>query len=85
VLKLGGIAESLRVLEAEIASDRCLLDTTDVGFEDEPTLEAALFVWKDCSAEFSDCLIGARNRRLGCRSTATFDERAATLPSFIAA
>jgi predicted nucleic-acid-binding protein len=62
-----------------------LLDTTDVGFEDEPTLEAALFVWKHCSAEFSDCLIGARNRRLGCRSTATFDERAATIPLFIAA
>jgi predicted nucleic-acid-binding protein len=60
-----------------------LLETTDLDFEDEPTLEATLFVWKDSPAEFSDCLIGARNLRLGCRATATFDERAAKLPDFV--
>lgn len=62
-----------------------LLDTTDVRFEDEPTIEEALFTWKDAAADFADCLIGAKNRRLGCRATATFDVKAAKLPGFVAA
>jgi predicted nucleic-acid-binding protein len=62
-----------------------LLDATDVGFEDEPAVEEALFVWKDTPADFADCLIGARNRRLGCRATATFDAKAARLPGFVSA
>ena len=62
-----------------------LLDSTDVQFEDEPAVEQAIFVWKDCAADFADCLIGARNRRLGCRATATFYVKASRLPGFIAA
>ena len=62
-----------------------LLDAADVQFEDEPAVEEALFVWKDTAADFADCLIGARNRRLGCRATATFDAKASRLPGFIAA
>lgn len=61
-----------------------LLDASDVRFEDEPAVEEALFIWKDASADFADCLIGAKNRRLGCRATATFDVRASKLPGFIA-
>lgn len=63
----------------------CLLDATDVQFEDEPAIEEALFVWKDATADFADCLIGAQNRRLGCRATASFDVKACKLPWFIAA
>jgi predicted nucleic-acid-binding protein len=62
-----------------------LLDANDVRFEDEPAVEEALFIWKDSAADFADCLIGAKNRRLGCRATATFDMRASKLPGFIAA
>jgi len=62
-----------------------LLDAMDVQFEDEPTVEEALFLWKEATADFADCLIGARNRRLGCRTTATFDAKAAKLPGFVAA
>jgi predicted nucleic-acid-binding protein len=62
-----------------------LLDASDVQFEDEAAIEEALFVWKESTADFSDCLIGAKNRRLGCRATATFDVKAAKLPGFIAA
>lgn len=62
-----------------------LLDANDVRFEDEPAIEEALFVWKDTTADFADCLIGTKNRRLGCRATATFDTKAAKLPGFIAA
>ena len=62
-----------------------LLNATDVQFEDEPAIEEALFIWKDSIADFADCLIGAKNRRLGCRTTATFDAKAARLPGFVAA
>ena len=62
-----------------------LLEASDVQCEDEPTIEEALFTWKDTSADFADCLIGAKNRRLGCRATATFDVRAAKLAGFVAA
>lgn len=60
-----------------------LLDANDVQFEDEPTIEEAIFIWKESTADFADCLIGAKNRRLGCRATATFDLKASKLPSFI--
>jgi predicted nucleic-acid-binding protein len=62
-----------------------LLDATDVRFEDESAIEEALFIWKDATADFAACLIGAQNRRLGCRATATFDVKASKLPGFIAA
>ena len=48
-------------------------------------VEKSLFIWKDTTADFADCLIGAKNRRLGCRATATFDVKAARLPGFITA
>jgi predicted nucleic-acid-binding protein len=68
-----------------IAAISGLLDATDVQFEDEPAIEEALFVWKDNAADFADCLIGAQNRRLGCRVTVTFDAKASKLPGFITA
>jgi predicted nucleic-acid-binding protein len=62
-----------------------LLDSTEVELEAEPTIEEALYLWKDSAADFADCLIGAHHRRLGCRATATFDVRAVKLPGFAAA
>jgi predicted nucleic-acid-binding protein len=60
-----------------------LLDTVDLTFEDEPSIEHALYSWKDSAADFADCLIEARYRRLGCRATATFDGRALKLAGFV--
>jgi len=60
-----------------------LLDAADLAVEDEPSVESAMYFWKDSTADFADCLIGARNRRLGCRATATFDLKALKLPGFI--
>ena len=62
-----------------------LLDSAEIQFEDEPAIEEALFYWKDNAADFADCLIGAKNRRLGCRATATFDVKASKLPGFMVA
>ena len=61
-----------------------LLDTTEIQFEAESAIEESLKHWKDSTADFADCLIGAHNRRLGCRATATFDAKAARLPAFLA-
>jgi predicted nucleic-acid-binding protein len=60
-----------------------LLDTAGLSFEDEPSVERGLYSWKDASADFADCLIEARNRRLGCHATATFDGKAMKLDGFI--
>ena len=59
-----------------------LLDATEIQFEDEAAIEESLKCWADGVADFADCLIGAHNRRLGCRTTATFDQKAARLPTF---
>jgi predicted nucleic-acid-binding protein len=64
--------------ETLLAVFRALLESRELSFEDEPALEEALFRWKDSACEFSDCLITAHNRRLGCRETATIDGKATT-------
>ena len=61
-----------------------LLDTRDIQLEDEQSVEEAIYQWKEANADFADCLIAARHRRLGCSATATFDARAAKLPGFVA-
>jgi predicted nucleic-acid-binding protein len=61
-----------------------LLDATEVQLEDEPAIEETLFIWKDSAADFANYLIGAHNRRLGCRATATFDQNAVKLAAFVA-
>jgi predicted nucleic-acid-binding protein len=62
-----------------------LLESVELSFEDESSLEQALFVWKDSNVQFADCLIGARNAALTCRGTASFDAKALRLPGFISA
>ena len=62
-----------------------LLASAELRFEDEHSIEVALFAWKDSPADFADCLIGARHRALGCRATASFDVKATKLAGFIAA
>jgi predicted nucleic-acid-binding protein len=59
---------------------RAALETRELTFEDEPAVEEALFHWQESRSGFSDCLIMTHNRRLGCRSTVTFDADAARLP-----
>jgi len=61
-----------------------LLDAAGLAFEDEASVEEALYCWKDSAADFADCLINARNLRLGCRATATFDAKVLKLRGMIA-
>jgi predicted nucleic-acid-binding protein len=53
--------------------------------EGDPSVEQALFIWKDSAAESGDCLIGMLQLEPGCQATASFDQRAIKLPGFIAA
>jgi predicted nucleic-acid-binding protein len=68
-----------------VAALSALLEARELQFEDEPSVEEAIFIWKDSSAEFADCLINAHHRALGCRATATFDAKALKLAGFVAA
>ncbi|QKE40375.1 MAG: type II toxin-antitoxin system VapC family toxin [Ferrovum myxofaciens] len=60
-----------------------LLDAMDIQFEEESVIEETLFTWRESQADFADCFIVAKNRRSGCRATATFDAKASRLPGFI--
>jgi predicted nucleic-acid-binding protein len=71
------------VKEDIVTAFSALLDTADLALEDEPSIENAVYSWKNSAADFADCLIEARNRRLGCRATATYDGRALKVPGFI--
>ena len=76
----------LVLLETEwVLRSRYELVKSDIvaAFEDEPSVELAVYSWKDSAADFADCLIGARNRRLGCRATATFDAKALKPAGFV--
>lgn len=62
-----------------------LLDTTVFAFERRAQLEEAVHLFEHSRAEFSDCLIVARNKAAGCRTTLTFDSDCARLPDATAA
>ena len=77
--------KAVAIARAEtVAALSALLDAIELEFEDEPSVEEAVFTWKDSGAEFADCLIDARHRALGCRATAAFDARASKLSGFVA-
>ena len=71
--------------KAEIAAAMsALLESREVQFEDESSVEEAVCVWQDSSADFADCLINAHHRACGCQATATFDTKALRLVGFVA-
>jgi predicted nucleic-acid-binding protein len=67
-----------------LAAFAALLGSSELAFEDEPSIEHAIYSWRKSMADFADCLLDARHRRLGCRATATFDAKALKLPGFVA-
>ena len=86
------LLESERVLRSRyelpkseiVTAFSAMLGTADLTFEDEQSVEHATYIWKESSADFADCLIDARNLRLGCNAMATFDSRALKLAGFVA-
>ncbi len=59
---------------------RSLLDETAFAFEDRDAVELAVTMFEDSACGFSDCLVAAKQARLGCAFTATFDRRMRRLP-----
>lgn len=76
------IVETLWVLKARYGIDKpglagvieLLLSVKTFVFEHRATLEQATTAFRNGQAGFADCLIVARNRRLGCQHTVTFDK-----------
>lgn len=54
------------------------LDSDNLVLEDENVIELALDEMERSEEEFADIFIAFKNRELGCRTTMTFDKRAAT-------
>lgn len=65
---------------AQSLAVRSLLQETAFVFEDREAVELALAMFERGACGFTDCLIAARNSRLGCEFTATFDRRMRRLP-----
>lgn len=57
-----------------LAALQSLLDTAMFAFEHRATVQQAMQSFAAGKAGFADCLILARNRRLGCTATLTFDK-----------
>jgi predicted nucleic-acid-binding protein len=59
-----------------------VLETVDFLVEDKDSALEALREYKRGGLDYSDCLIGRKNLRLGCEATLTFDGKASKLPGF---
>jgi predicted nucleic-acid-binding protein len=60
--------------EVALVIDR-VLTTEQLVVEDAALVWGALADFKASKADFADCLIGRKNRHLGCERTMTFDGR----------
>lgn len=89
LIMLGALLETEWVLRSRYKLDKtsianaftALLESADVEFEHEPTVEEALNVWaQHPAADFADCLLAARAAHLGRSRFVTFDVGAARLP-----
>lgn len=58
-----------------------LLSNAAYRLGDREIVEAAWTKFRDTRADFSDCLIAARNAAAGCACTATFDRAMRELPT----
>ena len=82
------LAEALWTLRSAYQQDKAaqalavhsLLDETAFAFEDRDAVSLALDLFERNACGFSDCLVAAKHRRLGCSFTATFDRSMRKLP-----
>ncbi len=61
---------------------RGLMEVSELKFDAEDEVDAALKDFVSSSAGFMDCLIVRLNALAGCEHTFTFDRKAAKLPGF---
>ena len=58
---------------AQLSAVRSLLQETAFAFEDRDAIAQAVAMFEQSACGFSDCLVAAKHRQLGCEFTATFD------------
>jgi predicted nucleic-acid-binding protein len=59
---------------------RALLNAAAFDFERRTDIEHAVDLFEHSTADFSDCLIFAKNAAAGCRATLSFDKDCRSLP-----
>src|SRR5262249_28465682 len=59
-----------------------ILSTAQFEVEDRDIVRQAVEDFRTTKADFADCLIGRKNRLLGCAETLTFDEDLKKLEAF---
>jgi predicted nucleic-acid-binding protein len=59
-----------------------MLSAPTLAFEGKDCALGALRDFQDGTADYSDCLIGRKNRAAGCETTVTFDAEAVKMPGF---
>ncbi|MDO9203958.1 PIN domain-containing protein [Methylotenera sp.] len=62
---------------------KALLETYNVTIQSEDVFEQALLSFENGSADFSDCLMVAQYRHIGCEKMVTFDKNAAKVDGVI--
>lgn len=83
------LAESAWVLASTYRQSRdsiataiqALLDTPSIALEDTDAVARALSQFRITNADFSDCLVVAKNVAKHCTQTVTFDRKMQKLPS----
>jgi predicted nucleic-acid-binding protein len=66
-----------------ITTFRMLLEARDLRIEHEESLEHALYLYENNTADFADCLMATRYTRSGCSAMLTFDQKTATIPGVV--
>lgn len=66
-----------------ITTFRMLLEARDLRIEHEESLEHALYLYENSTADFADCLMATRYKQSGCSAMLTFDRKAATIPGVV--
>jgi predicted nucleic-acid-binding protein len=80
ILELEWVLRSVAKLgkAAIITVFRQLLETAQLRIDNEAVLEHALYLYdgEGAKADFAECLFSAQYQRMGCRTMASFDEKA---------
>lgn len=59
-----------------------IVDARQFSIEDRDSVRRAVASFRSGPGDFADYLIGERNRRIGCRTTMTFDQPLGSSPLF---
>jgi len=64
------------------AAIRAVMNVSELQMESADEIDAAVTVFEQSSAGFTDCLLARTNAAAGCEHTVTFDRKAAKLAGF---